>query len=62
MVCVCVEGGGGGACLECMVFTVQNVKCLHQVHGIVNVLYCGLYAGACVEMPEKFNAKTAVCA
>ena len=28
---------------------------LHHVHGIVNVLLCALWAGACCEIPRRFN-------
>ncbi|MGQ0704465.1 MAG: acyl-CoA synthetase [Gemmatimonadales bacterium] len=29
---------------------------LHHVHGIINVVSCALWAGACVEMPVRFDA------
>lgn len=32
---------------------------LHHVHGIVNVLGCALWSGACVEMLERFDAEVA---
>jgi len=35
---------------------VLNVLPLHHVHGIINVLCCALWSGACCEFLPKFNA------
>ena len=35
---------------------IYNVLPLHHVHGVVNVVTTALYAGACCEMPLKFDA------
>ena len=35
---------------------VLNVLPLHHVHGIINVLSCALWSGACCEFLPKFNA------
>ena len=38
---------------------IYNVLPLHHIHGLINVLTCALYTGACVEMPSAFDpAKT----
>lgn len=34
---------------------ILNVLPLHHVHGIINVLSCALWSGACCEFPEGFN-------
>ena len=34
---------------------ILNVLPMHHVHGIVNVLCCALWIGACCEFLEKFN-------
>jgi malonyl-CoA/methylmalonyl-CoA synthetase len=34
-----------------------NVLPLHHVHGIVNVLTCCLWSGACLEMLDKFDSR-----
>ena len=36
---------------------ILNVLPLHHVHGIVNVLCCALWSGACCEFLPKFDAK-----
>ena len=36
---------------------ILNVLPLHHVHGVVNVVSCALWSGACVEMPGSFNAE-----
>ncbi|KAI8074850.1 hypothetical protein BC940DRAFT_230048 [Gongronella butleri] len=36
---------------------IYHILPLHHVHGIINALCCPLYAGATVEMHEKFDAK-----
>ncbi|MFT7606872.1 MAG: malonyl-CoA/methylmalonyl-CoA synthetase, partial [Saprospiraceae bacterium] len=36
---------------------ILNVLPLHHVHGIINVLSCALWTGACCEFLEKFNPK-----
>lgn len=36
---------------------ILNVLPLHHVHGVINVLSCALYAGACCEFEGKFEAK-----
>jgi malonyl-CoA/methylmalonyl-CoA synthetase len=36
---------------------VLNVLPLHHVHGIINMLGCALWSGACCEFLPKFNAK-----
>ncbi|MCZ7645111.1 MAG: acyl-CoA synthetase [Planctomycetota bacterium] len=38
---------------------ILHVLPLHHVHGIVNVLCCPLWAGACCEMHAKFEPETA---
>ncbi|KAI8088929.1 uncharacterized protein BX664DRAFT_263684, partial [Halteromyces radiatus] len=35
---------------------IHHILPLHHVHGIINALTCPLYAGATVEMHEKFDA------
>lgn len=35
---------------------ILNVLPLHHVHGIINVLSCALWVGACCEFLEKFDA------
>ena len=40
--------------------TIYNPLPLHHVHGIINVLTCGLWSGARVEMPNKFDAADTV--
>lgn len=35
---------------------ILNVLPLHHVHGIINVLSCALWSGACCEFLPKFNA------
>jgi malonyl-CoA/methylmalonyl-CoA synthetase len=37
---------------------VLNVLPLHHVHGIINILGCALWSGACCEFLPKFNQKT----
>tara|TARA_B110000027_G_scaffold133361_1_gene161640 strand:- start:508 stop:2007 length:1500 start_codon:yes stop_codon:yes gene_type:complete len=34
-----------------------NILPLHHVHGIINILSCALWCGACCEFLEKFDAK-----
>lgn len=34
---------------------ILHVLPLHHVHGVINALQCPLYAGATVEMMEKFD-------
>ncbi|KAI9018491.1 long-chain-fatty-acid--CoA ligase [Phycomyces nitens] len=36
---------------------IHHILPLHHIHGIVNALTCALYAGATVEMYQKFDAK-----
>jgi len=36
---------------------ILNILPLHHVHGIINVLSCALWSGACCEFLEKFEAK-----
>eukprot|EP00047_Mylnosiga_fluctuans_P020659 m.94754 g.94754 ORF g.94754 m.94754 type:complete len:517 (-) comp8581_c0_seq3:108-1658(-) len=36
---------------------IYNVLPLHHIHGIVNVVLCGLYAGARVDMADGFHAQ-----
>lgn len=36
---------------------ILNVLPLHHVHGIINVLSCALWSGACCEFLSKFRAK-----
>lgn len=36
---------------------ILNVLPLHHVHGIINVMLCALWIGACCEFLPKFNAK-----
>jgi len=36
---------------------ILNILPLHHVHGIINVLSCALWSGACCEFLPKFNAK-----
>jgi malonyl-CoA/methylmalonyl-CoA synthetase len=36
---------------------IPNVLPLHHTHGLVNVTLCALANGACVEMPEGFDAE-----
>jgi len=36
---------------------VLNVLPLHHIHGIVNMLCCALWSGACCEFISKFDAK-----
>jgi malonyl-CoA/methylmalonyl-CoA synthetase len=38
---------------------IYHILPLHHVHGIINALTCPLYAGATVEMHEKFDASKA---
>lgn len=33
-----------------------HVLPLHHIHGIINILCCGLWSGACIEMVRKFDA------
>ncbi|CAG8606423.1 22835_t:CDS:2, partial [Gigaspora rosea] len=35
---------------------ILHVLPLHHLHGVINALTCGLYAGATVEMMPKFDA------
>lgn len=37
-----------------------NVLPLHHVHGIINILSCALWSGACCEFLPKFNAKEVI--
>jgi malonyl-CoA/methylmalonyl-CoA synthetase len=37
---------------------ILNVLPLHHVHGVINVLACGLWAGATITMLPKFDAGT----
>lgn len=37
---------------------IVNVLPLHHVHGIVNVVSCALWAGACCQFVPKFDAET----
>ena len=39
---------------------IYNVLPLHHIHGIINVVTCALYSGACVEMSIKFDAHAVV--
>jgi malonyl-CoA/methylmalonyl-CoA synthetase len=39
---------------------IYNVLPLHHVHGVVNVLTTSLATGACVELPEGFDADMTV--
>lgn len=36
---------------------ILNVLPLHHVHGIINVMSCALWSGACCEFQEEFSAK-----
>ena len=36
---------------------ILNILPLHHVHGIINVLSCALWTGACCEFLEKFDVK-----
>jgi len=36
---------------------ILNVLPMHHVHGIINILSCALWSGACCEFLPKFNAK-----
>ncbi|WP_297795319.1 acyl-CoA synthetase [uncultured Eudoraea sp.] len=36
---------------------ILNILPLHHVHGIINVLSCALWSGACCEFHAKFSAK-----
>ena len=36
---------------------ILNILPMHHVHGIINIMSCALYAGACCEFLSKFNAK-----
>lgn len=36
---------------------IHHILPLHHVHGIINALTCALYAGATVEMHQKFDSK-----
>ncbi|KAI9306211.1 AMP-dependent synthetase and ligase [Cunninghamella echinulata] len=36
---------------------IHHILPLHHVHGVINALCCPLYAGATVEMHEKFDTK-----
>lgn len=38
---------------------ILNVLPLHHVHGIINVMSCALWSGACCHFLSKFDAKTA---
>ena len=37
---------------------VLHVLPLHHIHGVINVLCCALWSGACCEMLAKFDADT----
>lgn len=37
---------------------ILNILPLHHVHGIVNILSCALWSGACCQFLPKFEAKT----
>jgi len=37
---------------------ILNILPLHHVHGIINVMSCALWSGACCEFLPKFDAKT----
>ena len=37
---------------------ILNILPLHHVHGIINVMSCALWCGACCEFLTKFDAKT----
>ncbi len=37
---------------------ILNVLPMHHVHGIINILSCALWSGACCEFLQKFNTKT----
>lgn len=36
---------------------ILNILPLHHVHGIINVLHCALWSGACCEFHTKFDAE-----
>lgn len=36
---------------------ILNVLPMHHVHGIINILSCALWSGACCEFLQKFNTK-----
>ena len=36
---------------------ILNILPLHHIHGIINVLSCALWSGACCEFLPKFNSK-----